>query len=133
VFNVAIYKVHQGADERSPGPSGPSVPGQECLENVLCLFVCLFVHLFVFLLQNGSAINISYSFGSGWCYIFGFRDRVFLCSPGWPGNQAGLEIKDPPAFASRVLGLKASTTTAQQALAALAENPSFIPNIHVAA
>ena len=42
-------------------------------------------------------------------YIFTlvFRDRVSLCSPGWPGirsvDQAGLEIKDPPTSASRVL------------------------------
>ena len=40
-----------------------------------------------------------------------------LCSPGCPGahsvDQAGLELRDPPASASRVLGLKWCTTTAQ--------------------
>ncbi|EDL03845.1 mCG147086 [Mus musculus] len=40
-----------------------------------------------------------------------FRDRVSLCSPGCPGthsvDQAGLELRNPPASASRVLGLKA--------------------------
>ena len=40
-------------------------------------------------------------------------DRVFLCSPGCPGthsaDQAVLELRDPPASASQVLGLKAST------------------------
>jgi hypothetical protein len=55
------------------------------------LFVCLFVCLFV------------------------FRDRVSLCSPGCPGthfvDQAGLELRNPPASASRVLGLKACATT----------------------
>jgi hypothetical protein len=44
-----------------------------------------------------------------------FRDRVSLCSPGCPGthsvDQAGLEIRNPPASASRVLGLKACATT----------------------
>jgi hypothetical protein len=44
-----------------------------------------------------------------------FRDRVSLCSPGYPGthsvDQAGLELRNPPASASRVLGLKACTTT----------------------
>jgi hypothetical protein len=44
-----------------------------------------------------------------------FRDRVSLCSPGCPGthtvDQAGLELRNPPAFASRVLGLKACDTT----------------------
>ena len=44
-----------------------------------------------------------------------FRDRVSLCSPGCPGthsvDQAGLELRHPPASASRVLGLKAWATT----------------------
>jgi hypothetical protein len=38
----------------------------------------------------------------------------FLCSPGCPGthfvDQAGLELRNPPASASRVLGLKACAT-----------------------
>jgi hypothetical protein len=43
--------------------------------------------------------------------IFFFpRDRVSLCSPGCPGthsvDQAGLELRNPPASASQVLGLK---------------------------
>jgi hypothetical protein len=44
-----------------------------------------------------------------------FPDRVSLCSPGCPGthvvDQAGLELRNPPASASRVLGLKACATT----------------------
>ena len=52
---------------------------------VFCLFVCLF-----------------------------FRDRVSLCSPGCPEthsvDQAGLELRNLPAFASQVLGLKACAT-----------------------
>jgi hypothetical protein len=48
----------------------------------------------------------------------GVRDRVSLCSPGFPGthsvDQAGLELRNPPASASQVLGLKACATTAQQ-------------------
>jgi hypothetical protein len=58
------------------------------------LFVCLFVCLFVF-----------------WF----FRDRVSLYSPGCPGahfvDQAGLELRNLPASASRVLELKACATT----------------------
>jgi hypothetical protein len=46
-----------------------------------------------------------------------FRDRVSLCSPGCPGtssvDQAGLELRGPPASASQVLGLKACATTAR--------------------
>jgi hypothetical protein len=45
----------------------------------------------------------------------GFRGRVSLYSPGCPGthfvDQAGLELRYPPASASRVLGLKTCTTT----------------------
>jgi hypothetical protein len=44
-----------------------------------------------------------------------FQDRVSLGSPGCPGthfvDQAGLELRNPPASASRVLGLKACATT----------------------
>jgi hypothetical protein len=43
-----------------------------------------------------------------------FRDRVSLCSPDCPGtqsvDQAGLELRNLPASASRVLGLKVCTT-----------------------
>jgi hypothetical protein len=42
-------------------------------------------------------------------------DRVSLCSPGCPEthsvDQAGLELRNPPASASQVLGLKACATT----------------------
>ena len=44
------------------------------------------------------------------------RDR---CSPGCPGthsvDQAGLELRNPPASASQVLGLKACATIARLA------------------
>ena len=50
-----------------------------------------------------------------------FRDRVSLCSPGCPGthsvDQAGLELRNPPASASQVLGLKVCATTAQHLFA----------------
>jgi hypothetical protein len=52
-----------------------------------------------------------------------FQDRVSLCSPGCPGthfvDQAGLELRNPPASASQVLGLKACATTAQHDLVTL--------------
>jgi hypothetical protein len=47
-------------------------------------------------------------------FVFVFRDRVSLYSPGCPGThfvgQAGLKLRNPPASASRVLGLKACAT-----------------------
>jgi hypothetical protein len=49
------------------------------------------------------------------CLFFVFRDRVSLYSPGCPGthsvDQAGLELRNPPASASRVLELKVCATT----------------------
>jgi hypothetical protein len=48
------------------------------------------------------------------CLCCFFQDRVSLYSPGCPGthsvDQAGLELRNPPASASRVLGLKACAT-----------------------
>jgi hypothetical protein len=48
-------------------------------------------------------------------FFFGFWDRVSLYSPGCPGthfvDQAGLELRNSPASASQVLGLKACATT----------------------
>jgi hypothetical protein len=50
-----------------------------------------------------------------WLVGWFFRDRVSLCSPGCPRthyvDQAGLELRNLPASASRVLGLKAYATT----------------------
>jgi hypothetical protein len=42
--------------------------------------------------------------------LFVFQNRVSLCSPGYPGthsvDQAGLTLRNPPASASQMLGLK---------------------------
>jgi hypothetical protein len=47
--------------------------------------------------------------------VLGFLDRVSLCSPGQfrtcSVDKAGLDLRDSPASASRVLGLKACATT----------------------
>jgi hypothetical protein len=47
--------------------------------------------------------------------FFFFRDRVSLCSRCCPSthfvDQADLELRNPPASASLVLGLKACATT----------------------
>jgi hypothetical protein len=51
------------------------------------------------------------------CLFLFFRDRASLCSPGFPGthsvDQAGLKLRNSPASASRVRGLKACATTPQ--------------------
>jgi hypothetical protein len=52
-------------------------------------------------------------FGLVWFGLV-FQDRVFLYSPGCPGtysvDQAGLKLRNLPASASRVLGLKVCAT-----------------------
>jgi hypothetical protein len=59
-----------------------------------------------------------------------FRHRVSLCSPGCPGthsvDQAGLELRNSPASASQVLGLKVCTTTAQLAYSLLGIKPRIV-------
>jgi hypothetical protein len=49
------------------------------------------------------------------CFVLFFPDRVSLYSLGCPGthsvDQAGLKLRNSPASASQVLGLKACTTT----------------------
>jgi hypothetical protein len=67
--------------------------------------------------------NLALFFGFFFClfvcflgfFSFFSQDRVSLYSPGCPRthsvDQAGLELRNPPASASRVLGLKACTTT----------------------
>jgi hypothetical protein len=50
-----------------------------------------------------------------WILVFRDRDSLCRCCPGTHSvDQAGLEFRNPPAFASQVLGLKACTTTAWQ-------------------
>jgi hypothetical protein len=59
-----------------------------------------------------------------------FWDRVSLYSPGCPGthfvDQAGLELRNLPASASQVLGLKACTTTAQLDFSLVSQTHSYI-------
>jgi hypothetical protein len=64
------------------------------------------------------------------CVFLVFQDRVSLCSPGCPGthsvDQGGLELRNPPASASRVLGLKACATTPSMQLP-LEDTTTVIP------
>jgi hypothetical protein len=119
------------------------------LNLVTDLFVCLFETVFVVVwiglapidlcvwmlspdrvtLLGGVALlkEVCHCGGSLWdCFVLVFWlfwDRVSLCSPDCPGthsvDQAGLKRRNPPASASRVLGLKACTTTAGQPLRVL--------------
>jgi hypothetical protein len=73
---------------------------------VFCFFVLFcFLFLVVFLVFG------FWVWGFGFLFLFFFQDRVSLCSPGCPGthsvDQAGLELRNPSASASQVLGSKA--------------------------
>jgi hypothetical protein len=61
-----------------------------------------------------SSVKESFLFVCLFCFVLFFWDRVSLCSPGCPGthsvDQAGLELRNLPASASQVLGLKACAT-----------------------
>jgi hypothetical protein len=63
------------------------------------------------------------------CFVLFCFETGFLCSPGCPGthfvDQAGLKLRNPPASASQVLGLKAYTT-------APGSTPVFIVCLEVA-
>jgi hypothetical protein len=69
-------------------------------------------HDFVFIFHTGPS-----PLASSFFFFLVFRDRVSLCGPGCLGahsvDQAGLKLRNPPASASQVLGLKACATTAQ--------------------
>jgi hypothetical protein len=58
-----------------------------------------------------------------------FQDRVSLCSPGCPGthsvDQTGLKLRNSPASASQVLGLKACAMTTQLLLLSLKQTLSW--------
>jgi hypothetical protein len=66
-------------------------------------------------------------------FCFVYFEAGFLCSPGCPGthfvDQAGLELRNLPASASRVLGLKACATMPRMTLG---EEPTTttLPNQH---
>jgi hypothetical protein len=79
---------------------------------VLLLLLFVLFYLFIYL----------FWFGLVWFGLV-FQDRVSLCSLGCPGthfvDQVGLELRNLPASASRVLGLKVCTTTAWLSLTLL--------------
>jgi hypothetical protein len=79
--------------------------------DLVCFEAGSFKHIYTFLIFN------FYLFICLFIYFFVFRDKVSLYSPGCPGthlvDQAGLELRNLPASASQMLGLKACATTAR--------------------
>jgi hypothetical protein len=64
--------------------------------------------------ENSYNMNLAPSQGYAF-FFFSLGDRVSLYSSGCPGthfvDQAGLELRNPPASASQVLGIKACITS----------------------
>ena len=57
---------------------------------------------------KGESPPLCFSFLSFLFFLFlfdFFRDRVSLYSPGCPGDQAGFELRNPPASASQSAGI----------------------------
>jgi hypothetical protein len=69
------------------------------------------VALMILIMEKSSTLFFSF-------FLLVFRDRVSLYSLGCPGTHsvdpAGLELRNQPASASQVLGLKACSTTTRQ-------------------
>ncbi|GAB1285580.1 RAS protein activator-like 2 [Apodemus speciosus] len=59
-------------------------------------------------------------------------DRVSLCSPGCPGthsvDQAGLELRNPPASASQVLGLKVQSPVDSATMSPVERTAAWVLN-----
>ena len=73
-----------------------------------CKLILLFLHLLKF---NNEVKMLTVTDRNRFFFLV-FRDRVSLYSPGYSGHsvdQAGLELRNPPASASRVLGLECAT------------------------
>jgi hypothetical protein len=96
------------------------------LTDLFKLYISQFTMLQIikFLGINVSVLLLKYilNFLLFWFFfvLFCFFETGFLCISGCPGtqsvNQAGLKLRNPPASASQVLGLKVCTTTPGQLL-----------------
>jgi hypothetical protein len=78
-----------------------------CLSHIHDIYIYIYVYIYIYI----------YIYTHTHIYIYTHIYLTeFLCSPGCPGphfvDQAGLELRNPPASASQVLGLKACATTA---------------------
>jgi hypothetical protein len=95
-------------------PVGLSLP----LTTPLCVCVCVYVCKYMYMERPGVNLGcVPQSLLTLLFFFLVFRDRVSLYSPaGCPGthfvDQAGLELRNLPASASQVLGLKSCATTA---------------------
>jgi hypothetical protein len=75
---------------------------------------CLIILKIIIAVIEGLGLSLVFFLFVCLFFVFCFRDRVSLYSPGCSGThlvyQAGLELRNLPASASQVLGLKACAT-----------------------
>ena len=93
-------------------PGSTALPLQMSWKKRFCFFILM---SFPFTLRSIDCVPVSFLSFFLFFYFWFFRDRVSLYSPGCSGthfvDQAGLELRNLPASASQVLGLKACATT----------------------
>jgi hypothetical protein len=81
---------------------------------MLCCSTLGFIFVFVFFVLFCFVFNLKILKSPERFFFF---DSISLCSPDCPGthsvDQAGLKLRNLPASASQVLGLKACAITAQ--------------------
>jgi len=93
-------------------PCAPQVVPELCVSDDLnpLIFLALSLQCWDSVCVPQPALFCKFSY-----FILFFWDRVFLCISGCPGThsvaQAGLKLRNLPASASQVLGLKACATT----------------------
>ena len=94
-----------------PVTAPPSYPPTRLVSFFVAAELVIIRHIFSFQVVDLLALASFFLF----CFVF--RDRVSRYSPGCPGtqfvDQAGLELRNPPASACQVLVLKACATTAR--------------------
>jgi hypothetical protein len=96
---MALHQGKKGERKKEDRPRTLSGSPSHCIIHSDTAFLFFFFFFFIFFI------------------FYFFRDRVSLYSPGCPGthfvDQVGLELRNLPTSASRVLGLKACATTTQ--------------------
>jgi hypothetical protein len=79
-----------------------------CMCVCICIYICVCMHVSVY--EYMYVYMCMYVCMYRYVFVCVCVDKVSLYSPGCPGthsvDQAGLELRNPPASASQVLGLK---------------------------
>jgi hypothetical protein len=97
--------------KKTPGPQASLGNSIKHIKNIMPV-LHKFLHKPQEVIPKSLFEGVNISFVCLFCFVF--RDRASLCSPVCPGthsvDQAGLELRNLPASASRVLELKACAT-----------------------